>query len=190
MKTPAKVDTSTLDTWPKVLEHDAARHGAGSKAMRYKHYGIWQAYSWQDYFSNVKYLALGLLSLGFSAGSKLLILGENSPEWYFAEMAAQSNRGISVGLYADLSASEVEYIARDCEAEFAMVGDQEQADKILQVIQRLPNLRTVVYWRYKGLSGQDDGRLIGLRDVIEKGRQYETEHPGAFEEEHRRGQGR
>jgi long-chain acyl-CoA synthetase len=182
LNTPARLDTGTLDTWPKVLEHNGAHVGTGSKAMRYKHYGIWQTYSWQDYFANVKYLALGLLSLGFNPGSKLLIVGENSPEWYFAEMAAQSNRGISVGLYSDLSAAEIEYIARDCEAEFAMVEDQEQADKILQVIERLPNLRTVVYWRYKGLSGQDDTRLIGLRDVVEKGRLYETEHPGTFEE--------
>ena len=59
------------------------------KAMRYKHYGIWQAYTWQDYYENVKYLALGLLSLGFKAGDKLLIIGDNAPEWYFGELAAQ-----------------------------------------------------------------------------------------------------
>ena len=87
-----------------MLEYNTAHFGAGSKAMRYKHYGIWQSYTWQDYYSNVKYLALGLLSLGFKPGSKLLIVGDNSPEWYFAELAAQSNRGISVGLYSDLSA--------------------------------------------------------------------------------------
>ena len=50
MKTPATQWTRRLDTWPKVLEHNSARFGAGGKAMRYKHYGIWQSYSWQDYF--------------------------------------------------------------------------------------------------------------------------------------------
>ena len=70
--------------------------------MRYKHYGIWQSYSWQDYLDNVKYLALGLLALGFEPGDKLLIVGDNCPEWYFAELAAQCDRGVSVGLYSDL----------------------------------------------------------------------------------------
>ena len=183
LKTPTtRVDITKLDTWPKVLEYNSGHLGAGSKAMRYKHYGIWQSYSWQDYFYNVKYLALGLLSLGFKPGSKLLIVGENSPEWYFAEMAAQCNRGISVGLYSDLSAAEVEYVARDCEAEFAMVGDEEQADKVIQTIERLPSLKTVVYWHYKGLSKRHDGTFIGLRDVLEMGRRYEVDHPGAFEE--------
>ncbi len=180
--TKVAIDISGLDTWPKLLEHNARRFGTHGKAMRYKHYGIWQSYSWQDYYTNVKYLTLGLMSMGFAPGSKLLIVGENSPEWYFAELAAQCNRGISVGLYSDLSAAEIEHIARDSEADFAMLGDQEQADKMLLILDRLPRLKNLVYWRYKGLGNQQDGRFKGLRSVLEMGRHYEVEHPGAFEE--------
>ncbi|NLE11128.1 MAG: long-chain fatty acid--CoA ligase [Actinobacteria bacterium] len=176
------LDFSKLDTWPKVLQHNAAHFGVRSKAMRYKHYGIWQAYSWAEYLDNVKYLALGLMAMGFAPGNKLLVVGENSPEWYFAELAAQCLRGVSVGLYADLSAAEIERVARDSEAEFAMVGDQEQADKMMVIIDGLPKLQSVVYWRYKGLGNQQDSRFTGLRSVFEAGRRYEQEHPKAFEE--------
>ena len=124
------LDTNKFDTWPKVLQHNAGAYGARHTAIRYKHYGIWQSYSWKDYLDNVKYLALGLLALGFQPGDKLLIIGDSAPEWYFAELAAQSIRGVSVGLYSDLSAIEIEHVARDSGAEFAMVEDQEQADKI------------------------------------------------------------
>jgi len=176
------VDVAALDTWPKVLQYNSAQYGAHSKAMRYKHYGIWQSYSWQEYLANVKYLALGLYSLGFRAGSKLLIVGDNSPEWYFAELAAQCNRGMSVGLYSDLSAAEIEHIARECGADFAMVEDQEQADKMFLIHERLPELKTVVYWRYKGLSDHGHQGFLGLREVLENGRRYEADHPGSFEE--------
>jgi long-chain acyl-CoA synthetase len=190
LKTPAAtVDTSTLDTWPKLLEYNGARFGAGGKAMRYKRYGIWQSYSWQDYLQNVKHLALGLLSLGFEPGSRLLIVGDNSPEWYFAQMAAQCNRGVSVGLYSDLSAAEIEYVARDCAAGFAMVEDEEQADKLVEVLDRLPDLKTVVYWRYKGVSEHDKETFIGLRDVLERGRRYDADRPGAFAENVAAGKG-
>ena len=183
LKTPvARLDLATLDTWPKVLQFNSASLGARANAMRYKHYGIWQSLTWQDYFSNVKYLALGLLSMGFAPGSRLLIVGENAPEWYFAEMAAQCDRGLSVGLYSDLSAPEIEHVARDCGADFAIVGDQEQVDKMQLIIDRLPSLRRVVYWRYKGLSGQTDERFIGLRDLLASGHRYEAEHPEAFED--------
>jgi long-chain acyl-CoA synthetase len=87
-----------------------------------------------------------------------------------------------VGLYSDLSAAEIEHIARDSEAEFAMVEDQEQVDKILQIQENLPRLRTVIYWRYKGLSDYKHPGFLGLRAVFESGRRYEAEHPEVFEE--------
>lgn len=178
----AVVAHNQLDTWPKVLHHNAARFGAEGTAMRYKHYGIWHSYSWEDYLSKVKDLALGLKSLGFGPESRLLIVGDNSPEWFFAQLAAQSNRGVSVGLYSDLSAAEIERIARDSEADFAMVEDEEQADKITEIRDRLPHLKRVVFWRYKGLGSRDRSVFVGLRDVVSIGRDYEAEHPGAFEE--------
>lgn len=176
------LDTAMLDTWPKVLEHNSQTLGRKHVAMRYKHYGIWQSLSWLDYYSAVKYLALGLLSLGFQPGDKLLIVGDNSPQWYFAELAAQCNRGVSVGLYSDLSAGEIECVARSSEARFAMVEDQEQVDKLMSIRDRLPALTSVIYWRYKGLSGEADPSLIGLREVVELGHGYDADHPKAFQE--------
>lgn len=171
------------DTWPKVLKYNFAKYGHRHKAMRQKRFGIWQSHSWQDYYLNVKYLALGLLALGFKAGDKLLIIGDNAPEWYFAELAAQSNHGISVGLYSDLTEAEIQYIATDSGSTFAMVQDQEQVDKLLQIKKELPQLKKIIYWRYKGLSHYRDDALIGYRQLLELGREYEKEHPGLFEEQ-------
>ena len=77
--------------------------------MRYKRYGVWQRYTWKDYYLNVKYLALGLLSLGFEPGDKVLIIGDNAPQWYYAELAAQANHGVSVGVYSDSTPLEIKY---------------------------------------------------------------------------------
>jgi long-chain acyl-CoA synthetase len=177
-----KPELSNQDTWPKVLKHNSERYGDRSKAMRYKHYGIWQAFTWQDYYENVKYLALGLLALGFKAGDKLLIVGDNAPEWYFGELAAQSNLGISVGLYSDLSPSELKQVALNCEAGFLMVEDQEQVDKFLELEEDLPALNKIIYWRYKGLSNYKNPRLLGYREVRQMGKEYEKAHPRLFEE--------
>ncbi len=70
--------------------------------MRHKHYGVWQPHTWKDYYLNVKHLALGLLAFGFEAGDKVLIIGDNAPQWYYAELAAQANHGVSVGLFSEL----------------------------------------------------------------------------------------
>src|SRR4030043_983758 len=170
------------DTWPKILKYNYEKYGDNHRAMRLKHYGIWQPYTWKDYYLNVKYLSLGLISLGFEPGDKVLIIGDNSPQWYYAELAAQANHGVSVGLYSDLTPMEVKYIAENSEARFAIVEDQEQIDKFLQIKSDLPMLKKIIYWNYKGLAHYDDPILMEYKHVLQFGEKYEEEHPGLFEQ--------
>jgi long-chain acyl-CoA synthetase len=170
------------DTWPKVLRYNYEKFGDQHRAMRYKHYGIWQPLTWKDYYLSVKSLALGLLSLGFEPGDKVLIIGDNAPQWYYAELAAQANHGVSVGVYSDLTPREIKYIAENSEARFAVVEDQEQVDKFLEIKSELPLLKKIIYWNYKGLAHYDSPILMGYREVLEQGKKYEEEHPGQFEQ--------
>jgi long-chain acyl-CoA synthetase len=174
--------TEKGDTWPKVLAYNCEKYGDTHRAMRHKHHGIWQPYTWKDYYLNVKRLALGLMSLGLKGGDKVLIVGDNAPEWYYAELATQGAHGVSVGAYSDLPPAEIRRIVENSEARFAVVQDQEQVDKFLQVKTGLPRLEKVIYWNYKGLAHYEDPVLIGFRDVLALGEKYGQRHPGLFEE--------
>ena len=170
------------DTWPKILKYNYEKYGDNQVAMRHKRYGIWQPYTWKDYYLNVKYLALGLLSLGFEPGDKVLIIGDNAPQWYYAELAAQANHGASVGVYSDSSPMEMKYFAENSESRFAVVQDQEQVDKLLEIIGELPLLEKVVYWNYKGLAHYDEPVLMGYQQVLQLGEKHEETHPGLYEQ--------
>ncbi len=170
------------DTWPKVLKYNHEKYGDSRKAMRHKRFGIWQSYTWKDYYFNVRALALGLASLGLEPGDKLLIIGDNAPEWYYAELAAQAIGGVSVGVYADSIPAEIRQIAENSEARFAVVENQEQVDKILQIKDELPRLKKIIYWNYKGLAHYQDHLLIGYRQVLQQGEEYDKERPGHFEQ--------
>ena len=170
------------DTWPKILKYNYEKYGANRRAMRHKHYGVWQPYTWQDYYLNVKHLALGFLAFGFEPGDKVLIIGDNAPQWYYAELAVQANHGVSVGLFSDLLPSEIKDIAKNCEARFAVVEGQEQVDKLLQIKDALPSLKKIIFWDYKGLAQYDEDILVGYREALELGERYEAQHPGRFEQ--------
>jgi len=170
------------DTWPKVLKYNYEKYGDHRKAMRHKHYGVWHPHTWKDYYLNVKHLALGLMALDFAPGDKVLIVGDNAPQWYYAELAAQANHGVSVGLFSDLLPPEIKYIAENSDAGFAVVEGQEQVDKLLEIKDALPQLKKVIYWNYKGLARYDNDILIGYRDVLKLGQTYESEYPGRFEQ--------
>lgn len=170
------------ETWPQILQLNYEKYRDNHVAMRYKRNGIWRPYTWKDYYVHVKHLAQGLLSLGFEPEDKVVIIGDNAPQWYYTELAAQANRGISVGMYSDLTPSEIQYIAQDSEARFAIVEDQEQVDKLLEIRDALPCLEKVVYWDYKGLVRYSNPILMGYNQVLKAGESYEREHPGVFEE--------
>ena len=170
------------ETWPQILTYNCRKYGGNRRAMRHKHYGIWQPHTWKDYYLSVKYLALGLLSLGFDPKDRLLIVGDNAPQWYYAELAAQANHGVSVGLFSESLPSEIKYIAEHSGARFAVVEGQEQIDKFLQLKDALPQLEKIVFWNYKGLSHYGDDHLIGYRETLARGKEYEAANPGLFEQ--------
>jgi long-chain acyl-CoA synthetase len=169
------------DTWPKVLKFNCEKYGDSRWALRYKHYGIWHPFTWKEYYHRVKALARGLMSLGLEAGDKVLIVGDNTRQWYYAYLATQADRGVAVGAYPDLTPKEIQFLAQNSEAAYAIVQDQEQVDKLLQIKDGLPLLKKVVFWSYKGLAHYRDPSLIGFREVLELGQTYEKGHPGLFE---------
>ncbi len=169
------------DTIPQIIKSNCAKWGSRT-AMSMKMFGIWLRYSWQDYYENVKYFSLGLISLGLERGDVVCIIGDNEPQWFWGEFAAQAAEAIATGIFVDSIPSEVKYIAEHSDAKFAIVNDQEQTDKFLEIKDELPSLKKVIYWDPKGLRNYDDPILISFNEVIELGREYEQTHPGLFEQ--------
>lgn len=176
--TPLAADA---DTFPKLLVRNAARFAARA-AMREKRFGIWQSTSWSRYRDRVRDFALGLCALGLGRGDKIAIIGDNRPEWVMAELAAQSVGAAAVGIYQDSNLTEVAYVIDHCDAEFVVAEDQEQVDKILDMADRLPRVRHVVYADPRGMRAYDDPRLIAFDAVERLGRELAAREPDRWRE--------
>ena len=124
-------------TLPKLLLEKAALY-QDRVAMREKYKGIWQEISWNRYLEKVKLFCLGLLEIGMERGDHASILGENSPEWIFCDLAIQCLGGVSVGIYPTNSEEQVQYILDHSRSRIVVVSDQEQADKVLALKEELP----------------------------------------------------
>jgi long-chain acyl-CoA synthetase len=177
------------DTLPKLLKKNAEKYGDQKIAMRVKDRGIWQHFTWKDYYEKVKYFSLGLVSLGMDKGDKVAILGENKPEIFWAELGVQSAGGTAVDIYTDCTPPEVKFFVTDSDSVFVVAHDQEQVDKLLQIKEDLSKVKKVIYWDPKGLWNYNDSTLISFPEVIQLGRSYEKDHPGLFEEIVERGTG-
>ncbi|CAN5230671.1 hypothetical protein BH18CHL2_BH18CHL2_07860 [soil metagenome] len=171
-------------TLPQLLRRNAEKWGDGRVALREKELGIWQSTTWAAYEAHVRRFALGLRGLGFERGDRVAIVGDNRPEWVYAELAAQALGGASVGLYQDAVATEVAFVVDHSDARFVVAEDQEQVDKLLETRSRMPRLERIVYYDPRGLRGYPPDLLIAFPEVEELGG---NEPAAAFEEEVARG---
>jgi len=172
----------TEDTLAKLLRSNAEKYGDRKIAMRVKDRGIWQRFTWKDYYERVKYFSLGLVSLAMKRGDKVSILGENKPEIFWAELGVQAAGGTMVGIFTDCTPPEVKFYITDSDSTFVVAHDQEQVDKILQIKDDLPLVKKVIYWDPKGLWNYDDPVLINFSDMLQLGKEYERNHRGLFEQ--------
>jgi long-chain acyl-CoA synthetase len=167
-------------TLPELVSRNY-RMWPDASAMCIKRLGIWQRYTWTDYYHQVKYFALGLISLGFKKGDVAAIIGDNEPEWFWGEFAIQIAGAIPTGIYVDAVPGEVKFVVNHSGASFAVVNDQEQVDKFLEIRTEIPQMKKIIYWDPKGLKNYEDPLLISFNDVIKLGRRYDLENPGHFE---------
>lgn len=169
------------DTLPKLLKRNYERWGTNVVAIRDKDFGIWQEYSWEHEYEQVKYFGLGLLSLGLKSGDKVAIIGDNEPQLYWANLATQAVHGIGVALFPGATPTEMEFILNHSDSKFVVARDQEQVDKLLEIWDKLPKVERVIWWYWKGVSGYTQPFLLSWDKMIEMGRKHAEEHPGIFE---------
>ncbi|MDX2155525.1 MAG: AMP-binding protein [Hyphomicrobiaceae bacterium] len=165
------------DTIPKLLLRNGDIYGS-RPAFREKDLGIWQTWTWSQVLEEVRALAIGLQNLGLSRGDTVAIIGDNRPYLYWAFTAAQSLGAIPVPLYQDSVADEMAYVLEHAEVSFAVVEDQEQADKVMSIVERLPRLKKLIYGDPRGLEDYDPADLHALRDVQRTGREALAADPG------------
>jgi long-chain acyl-CoA synthetase len=170
------------DTFPRLLLHHA-KVRPQRPAIREKDLGIWQAWTWAQVLEQVRALACGLAAQGFRRGDHLAVIGANRPRLYWSMMAAQSLGGVPVPLYEDAIASEMAFVLNDAGVRFAVAEDQEQVDKLLEVLEECPRLERLYYDDPRGLRHYAQPQLLSLEKLEALGRELAARDPGLFERE-------
>jgi long-chain acyl-CoA synthetase len=145
-------------------------------ALRHKDYGIWNRISWKEYGAMVRLVAAGLISLGVQPGDKVSILGENRPEWLFCDLGNMSIGGVSVGVYPTSAPDQVAYVVGHSESQVLFIENEEQVDKVLQILPEL-QVKQVIVWDPKGLWGFSQERIIFFDEFLKRSKTYLEQNP-------------
>jgi long-chain acyl-CoA synthetase len=177
---------SRPDTFPRLLAHHASTRPLAT-AIREKDLGIWQSWTWQQMQQEVEEIAAGLLQAGFKRGEHLAIIGENRPRLYFTMTAVQCVGGIPVPMYEDATAAEMAFVFDNAEIHFAVVEDQEQVDKVLEIREKVPHLQQIFYDDARGLRHYQQPGLQSYEALRASGQQSLKQQPAVIEDEIKKG---
>lgn len=166
---------ANVGTLPRVVQRNA-RDFASRVAYREKEYGIWQSWTWAQAHDEIRHLAAGFLSLGVEVGDVVALAGRNRPSFYWTMIAAQYIGAIPVPVYQDSVADEMAFVLDNCGARFAVVGDQEQVDKLLEVSEKIPSLAQIVYIDPRGLRGYDQAHVHAFSSLLDLGREKHAQY--------------
>jgi long-chain acyl-CoA synthetase len=175
-------------TLPQILAKNARDLGTEKAAIREKSFGIWNAYTWDDYLQYTKKAALGLATLGLKRGEIIGIITNNHPEWLFSELAAQALGAISLNLFSSSIAKELSFGLARVNAAYVIAEDQEQVDKLLEVKDELSFVRKVIYIDQTGMrTYAENDWLISFEKLLELGSDLDKKSPNFFTDELNKG---
>ena len=165
---------AALGTLPRRLREHARTIGS-RVALRQKEHGVWKEYTWRDYERMASHFAQGLAKRGYKRGEHIAILSENRKEWLIGELGIQILGAAVAGVYPTSPAAEVKHALATSDASAVICEDQEQVDKVLEIIDDLPMVREIIAIQTKGLRAYDHPKLVYWDDVMADG--AETDDP-------------
>ncbi|MCX5863223.1 MAG: AMP-binding protein [Deltaproteobacteria bacterium] len=168
-------------TVPQMFVERVSKH-PDKVCLRYKYLGIWRDVTWGQYLEKVRHACLGLVSLGLQRGDRVAVIGENRPEWLYADLATMAAGGVTVGIYTTSAPEQCEYVVEHSASSFFIVEDEEQLDKALFFRELTPDLQKIIIIDPKGLRQFKDPMVITFEELLDTGRQLENEQPALFDE--------
>jgi len=165
---------------PKTFFRQVVSH-KNRVALRYKYFGRWHKVTWQEYGDRVMEVAAGLLAMGLRQGQSVCILGDNRLEWLICHMAIMTAGGCTCGIYPTSAPDEVQYILRHSEAEILFVENEEQVDKVIEILPDLA-IRQIIVWDEKGLWGFTHSQVMFFKNFLQVAKEFARKTPRAVED--------
>ncbi len=168
-------------TIPQLLRWRVNKTGS-EVALREKDFGYWKSYTWEEYYRYVRKTALGLEELGIKKDDKIALIGDNIPEMLFVAIGAQALGAISVGIYQTTLPDEIAQLLDYMDVTHVFCDDQEQVDKVIEIKDRIPMVKKVIYEDPRGMrSYRKDDWFVSIDDLYKTGEEIHKKEPEKFE---------
>lgn len=150
--------------------------------------GKYQGASYADLLERTACFAAGLLDLGVARKDKIGLIADNRSEWLVSDLAILGLGAADVPRGCDATQQEIRYILDWSGCTIAILENDKQLRKILDVRKGIPALKTIILFdpASKAISAEAEGAglsLIDFAQVMKKGAERRKKNPGEYERE-------
>ena len=175
-------DSLVKYTIPQLLRWRVLNSG-DNVALREKDFGVWNTLTWRQFYDLVRKAAMGLEKIGLQKDDKFALITDNIPEMLVVSIAAQSIGAVSVGIYQTTLPDEIADILEYLDVSLVFCDDQEQVDKLVEVRDRVPRIKKVIFEDPRGMrTYRSDDWFMDLADLYRLGDDVQKESPDRYEE--------
>jgi len=140
---------------------ETANKYSSKTAFSIKVNNVWESTTWKDYYDQVQVTGRAFMALGLEKGDAVSIIGANCPQWLISDYGAIFAGAVPGGIYATNSSEQCHFITEHSEASIAVVDNEEQLAKFMEIRDSLPKLKAIVM-----MNGSDaDEKVYSWKDL-------------------------
>ena len=162
-----------LDRVAKTPEREAYRFPAAN--------GSWSSLSWKQTGDRVRAIASGLRALGLQNEQRVTILSGTRVEWILADLGVMCSAGATTTIYPSNTADECVFILKDSNTVIVFAEDEKQVKKLRTKRAELPEVKHVIAFDTVAPADGDDGWVISLAELEDKGKLWDATNPAELE---------
>lgn len=148
---------------------------ANRTALRYFKDNNWLSISWSEFQQQIDQISLALLANHIDIQDKIGIFSHNMPRWTITDIGTLQVRAVTVPIYATNTAKQAQFIINNAEMKIIFVGDQEQYDQVLEIVDECPKLEKIVAMK-STIHLHEHAKACHWQDFIEMAdEQYQAE---------------
>ena len=100
-------------------------------------------FTWEKTKTNI-YKLSKIIKKNISEGDRCLLVSENRPEWFVADLAIMLSGGITVPAYTTYTENDYRYLIEDCEPTIVIVSNNELLKKLNTIINEKSFIKKII----------------------------------------------